>query len=399
MAWIRGLLVFWTPLALLGAFMYAQLVARSAGLPPDLREGSNDLEIYRRTGEAILGGVVPYRDFFLEYPPGSLLAFLPPAALSSGSAEYIELFSSEMALALVAALVLTALAARRAGGGWILPAATLCGGAIALYPVAVTRYDAVVALSLAAAALCASLGGRYLIVAYASLGFGAAAKLVPALAVLPLTTFKGEARKGAAAFLVVLAVFFVPALVLGGAGFVESFAYHADRGLQVESVAASVLMQAGWVSGVVFEHGAFEARGWGVELARTLSLPVTCALVLATALSMIRARREADERAFPRYAAALILAFMLGSKVLSPQYLIWLLPLVPLGAGGVSGIVLSATFLAACLLTTQVFPLYYGDLLNLRTPGPQLLLARNLLLVLLWGLLLTLPGGGRKGTA
>jgi hypothetical protein len=96
--------------------------------------------------------------------------------------------------------------------------------------------------------------------------------------------------------------------------------------------------------------------------------------------------------AFPRYAAALILALMLGSKILSPQYVIWLLPLVPLSVGGVSGLGVSAVFLAACYLTTQVFPIHYYDLLNLRYPGPQLLLARNLLCVLLWGLLLFLPG-------
>jgi hypothetical protein len=71
--------------------------------------------------------------------------------------------------------------------------------------------------------------------------------------------------------------------------------------------------------------------------------------------------------------------------------LIWLLPLVPLSAGGALSLVRSALFLAVCYLTTQVFPLHYDDLLNLRFPGPDLLLARNLLLVLLWGLLLLLP--------
>jgi hypothetical protein len=94
---------------------------------------------------------------------------------------------------------------------------------------------------------------------------------------------------------------------------------------------------------------------------------------------------------FPRYAAALILAFMLGSKVLSPQYLIWLLPLVPLGFGGFAGVGVSAVFLAACWTTTEVFPNHYADLLNFRYPGPRLLLGRNLLLVLLWGLLLFVP--------
>jgi hypothetical protein len=59
--------------------------------------------------------------------------------------------------------------------------------------------------------------------------------------------------------------------------------------------------------------------------------------------------------------------------------------------GGVSGLGVSAIFLAACYLTTQVFPVHYDDLLNLRSPGPQLLLVRNLLLVLLWSLLLFLP--------
>jgi hypothetical protein len=103
----------------------------------------------------------------------------------------------------------------------------------------------------------------------------------------------------------------------------------------------------------------------------------------------------AGPRVFSRYAAALILAFMLGSKVLSPQYVIWLLPLVPLSVGGVPGLGVSAVFLAACFLTTQVFPIHYDDLLNLRSPGPQLLLARNLLLALLWGLMLFLPANVR----
>jgi hypothetical protein len=394
------ILVFWAPVALLGAFLYWRLLALSAGLTPDLREGSNDLEIYSRAGEAVLRGEVPYRDFFLEYPPGSLPAFVLPALLSSGKAGYISAFSSEMALVLVATLALTALTARRIWGAWITPGATLAAGAILLYPVAVTRYDAVVALSLAGAAFCATLDRRYLVLAYASLGLGAAAKLAPALATLPLSAFQRGAARGYAIFFAVLAIFFAPALLLGG-GFAGSFVYHADRGLQAESLTASVLMQLGQVSGVLFEYGAFEAQGRGVELASELSLPVTGVLLLATAFFMYRAHRRgtAGQSAFPRYAAALILAFMLGSKVLSPQYVVWLLPLLPLSAGGALGLVLSALFLATCYLTTQVFPVHYDDLLNLRFPGPQLLLARNLLLVLLWGLLLFLPGDASEKRA
>jgi hypothetical protein len=82
---------------------------------------------------------------------------------------------------------------------------------------------------------------------------------------------------------------------------------------------------------------------------------------------------------------------MPGSNVLSPMYMIWLLPLAPLSAKGIAGLGISEVFLAACWMSTQVFPIDYSDLVNLGLAGPNLLLARNLLLVLLWSLLLFLP--------
>ncbi|HET7272530.1 MAG TPA: glycosyltransferase 87 family protein [Rubrobacter sp.] len=370
------------------------LLSLSAGLAPDLREGSNDLSIYRNAGEGILRGLVPYRDFFIEYPPGSLPAFVPPAVFSADRACYIDIFSAEMAIVLAATLLLTALTARRLHGPhtWLLPAGTFAASGLLLYPVAVTRYDAVVALTLALAALCATLGGRYLILAYASLGVGAAAKLVPALATLPLVR-KGAAR-GFTIFFAVVALFFAPFLLVGGGGILASFAYQANRGLQVESLAASVLMERGWVHGVAFEYGAFEVRGYGVGLATSLSPLITIILLAVTGFVMYREYRRSGSlggEAFPRYAAALILAFMLGSKVLSPQYMIWILPLVPLSAGGASGLGVSTLFITACFATTQVFPIHYGDLLEVRYPGPDLLFARNLLLAVLWVLMLLLP--------
>ena len=370
------------------------MLALSARLAPALREGSNDLSIYRQAGEAVLRGEIPYRDFFIEYPPGSLPAFVPPALFSANEQHYISLFSSEMALALVATLVLTALASRRLRGQWVVPAVTFVAAALLLYPVAVTRYDAVVALALAVAVLCVALGGRYVLLAYAAIGLGATAKLIPALASVPLALARDRAARGYAVFLAVLALFFAPAILLGGSTLVGSLAYHVDRGLQMESFAASVLMNLGRVSDVVFAYGAFEVRGSGVGLAATLSLPVTGALLLLTALLAYREYRKGrlGPAAFPRYAAALILAFMLGSKVLSPQFVIWLLPLVPSSTGGATQVGVSAIFLCACLMTTQVYPTHYAELVNLMAPGPTLLLARNLLLALLWLLMLVLQG-------
>jgi hypothetical protein len=380
---------------LLAVLITGGLLVLSAGLPPDLREGSNDLSLYRQAGESILRGKVPYRDFFIEYPPGSLPAFVPPALFSASQASFIDLFSLEMALALAAALVLTALAAHKLRGSraWILPAGTFALAALFLYPVAVTRYDAVVALTLGFAVFFAALGGRYLPLAYASLGFGTAAKFVPALAVLPLALTRRGAARGCGVFLAVVALFFVPFALLGGRGLLQSFAYQAERGLQVESFAASVLMFLRSVDSIVFEHGAFEVLGEGVGLATSLSPILTLLLLAVTGFAMwweFRRCGGLGVGAFPRHAAALILAFMLGSRVLSPQYMVWLLPLVPLSAGGVVGIITCVLFLAACFTTTLVFPLHYGDLLSFRYPGPELLLARNLLLVILWVSMLAL---------
>ncbi len=362
-----------------------------AQLPATKKEESAGLKIYHHAGEALLRGKIPYRDFFIEYPPGSLLAFVPPALFSSNRVDYTGLFAMEMALVAVAALVLTALAAKRLWGPWayVIPAITFTAAALVLHNLILARYDAVVTLTLAISTLCVALGGRYVLLAYASLGFGAAAKLVPALATLPIAVLRKGAVSGYAAFFAILALFFTPPLLLASEGFIKSFAYQTDRGLQVESLAASVLMKLGWVGRTGFDYGAIEVRGRGVELASSLSFPLSAGLILITALMMYREYRRGrlGVEQYPRYAAALILAYMLGSRVLSPQYMLWLLPLVPLAGRGFARIGISAVFLAACGVTRLVL-IHYPDLVYLRFPGPDLLLARNLLLVLLWVLLL-----------
>jgi hypothetical protein len=397
-------LLFWATTTLLIALMCTGLLILSANLPADLRENSNDLALYRESGESILRGEIPYRDFFIEYPPGSLPVFILPALSSTNRAGFIDHFSLEMALFLAMTLLVTALTARRFHGShaWVLSAATIALAALLLYPVALLRYDAVVALTLGLAVYFAAQGGRFVIFAYASLGLGAAAKVVPALAVLPLALARRGAVRGCAVFLAVVALFLVPFALLGGGGLLQSFAYQAGRGLQVESLAASVLIFLRRVHSVVFEHGASELQGGGVGLAVSISPLLTLDLLAISGLAMYGEYRRFGRLgpdAFPRHSAALILAFMLGSKVLSPQFMIWLLPLVPLGAGGALGTIICALFLAACFTTTLVFPTHYGDLLSFRYPGPELLIARNLLLVIIWAALLALPAVTRERTS
>ncbi len=222
-----------------------------AGLPSDLREGSNDLASTARPGKPCCAGSSPTA----TSSSSTLRAASPPSSprpsLSNDEPGFISLFASEMALVLVAALVLTALAARRLRGPWphgpcrLSPSQRQPSSSTPSPSPATTRSSPSRWRSPPSAR---SLGGRYLVLAYASLGFGAAAKLVPALATLPLAfSVRGIVRG--------YAVFFgggggsssEPPWCSGEAGFVGSFAYHADRGLQVESLAASVLMELGRV--------------------------------------------------------------------------------------------------------------------------------------------------------
>ena len=107
---------------------------------------------------------------------------------------------------------------------------------------------------------------------------------------------------------------------------------------------------------VVDGHGSQNVAGHGA-VGRALAVAAGAALV---ALWVAFAHGPADRERLVRYAGACVCAFVVFGKVLSPQYLIWLVPLVAL-VGGRRGIAAIA-LLAAALVATQVwFPDHYWD--------------------------------------
>jgi hypothetical protein len=73
-------------------------------------------------------------------------------------------------------------------------------------------------------------------------------------------------------------------------------------------------------------------------------------------------------------------------KVLSPQYLIWLIPFVVVVAGP-SGTWARPLFALACLTTTIIYPLNFNSLLRHQPGAVELLNFRNVLLLALLALL------------
>ena len=78
-------------------------------------------------------------------------------------------------------------------------------------------------------------------------------------------------------------------------------------------------------------------------------------------------------------AAAAVFVFATFGKVLSPQYLLWLVPLAPL-ARGHKAIAAALLLFAACLLTQGWSQGRYGDVVDLE-PIVWLVVARDLVLV------------------
>ena len=206
-----------------------------------------DLHIYQGYAERLLHGELPYRDVFVEYPPGAFAVFLPPTAFGSG--HYNAAFKCLMALCGVATLVLVALVLAELGASRrrLYAAVGLFAlSPVALGPISLNTYDAWPAL-LTVLALWLFLRERD-VLGFAVLGLAITAKVYP-LVLVPLACIfvwrrAGPRRVaiGLGALLLVAAAVVAPFAAYAPHGVFESFRSQAERGLQVESLGASFLL-------------------------------------------------------------------------------------------------------------------------------------------------------------
>jgi uncharacterized membrane protein len=347
-----------------------------------------DTPVYQDYGEAMAAGQVPYRDFDLEYPPGALPVFWLPTL---GPAEhYASIFEALMAVCAVAmlALVLRALVSLDASATRLLVVAVLVGlFPLALGSVVLSRYDLWPA-ALTVAALAAVLGGRDRL-GLAVLGLAVTAKIYPLVLLPPILVYVArrrggrEAAAGFGVFALVLALVVLPFLIAAPGGLVDSLQRQLQRPLQIESLGASILLAAHrlglYEPTVVSTFGSQNLEG---SLPDALALAQT--LVQAAALVavwLLFARGPATPERLVVACAGSVVVFVVFGKVLSPQFLVWLVPLVPLAAGR-TGLTVAA-LLGAALVTTHLwFPTRYWDVVALE-PAGWLVLVRNLLLVAL----------------
>ncbi|MFL5931875.1 MAG: hypothetical protein ACJ75P_11505 [Gaiellaceae bacterium] len=351
-----------------------------------------DLPVYENYGEAMTRGDVPYRDFAVEYPPAALPVFVLPAIGGGDSDTYRRRFEGLMAGfgAVVVVCVALALAALGAGLGRLAAGVAFAAAApLLLGSVVLSRFDLWPAM-LVAAALAAVVSGRVR-VGSGLLGLGVAAKLWPGVLV-PLVlayVWKTRGRREALLCLAVLAAVafacFLPFLVLAPADVLDSVWRQARRPLQIESLGSALLLAGHHTFGLDVtmksSSGSQNLQGGLPDAIAVVQGLIQVAVLIALWVSFARGR--ATRGRLVRYSAAAAVAFIALGKVVSPQFLIWLLPLVPLVRGR-RGLVASVLLAAALVLTQLWFPYRYWDLaLSFDEAASWLVLARDVVLIAL----------------
>jgi len=187
-----------------------------------------------------------------------------------------------------------------------------------------------------------------------------------------------DAFRWGATLVAVDAAIFLPFAVLSPSGLGHSFHAQLSRPLQLESLGAAVLIAVHRVFGTqlhVYTTMSQNLSGPGthaVEWATT-----SAQAVAVVGLCILFARGKPSRERLVVYAAASVAAFLAFAKVFSPQFILWLVPLVPLARRRFA----VAALVGALVLTGVYFPRHYWRLAALDSPQSWELLARDLLVL------------------
>ncbi|HEY5058056.1 MAG TPA: glycosyltransferase 87 family protein [Gaiellaceae bacterium] len=359
-----------------------------------------DARFYENWGSWIAAHQVPYRDFNLEYPPGAIPTFVAPVYMRKIFGYHgfyftwlrIEILVFSL-LALVAMLyVLARLGVSRRRAYAVCVVAGISPAVLG--PITYFHFD--YWPSAFAVGAVAALVHRRGVLACALSAAGAAAKVYPVL-LIPIALYelwrRGRWRAvaaGVGAALAVLAAAVGPFLIWAPHGLTWALNREQVRPLEVESIGAGFFMVAHALTGahihVVLSGGGSHGIAGGTAKAVSTALSVAMLAALVAIYARYFRSRHTNEDLLVA-CASVVVAYIVFSKVFSPQYLLWLAPLVPL-LGGRRGLRASALLLVI-LAVTQIFePYRYAQYFRQSTTWiPYVVFLRNMLVVGLLGLL------------
>ncbi|WP_327428093.1 glycosyltransferase 87 family protein [Streptomyces sp. NBC_01236] len=330
--------------------------------------------IYQGWYEVLKHGTFPLDDVTWQYPPAAALAILSPALLPF--LDYAQAFFVMAFLADFVVFGLLQYAGLRSGkslrGAWVWVV-----GVPLLGPTVYARYDVMVT-AVAVAALLA--GARHPRVMGMLVGFGALVKVWPVLLLV------GAVRRRAWAAAAVAAGGIAVLFAMAMPGAFSFLTFQRDRGTEVESLGSLVFhvaRQYGWDGQVLLNYGSVEFLGPYVDVVSTAALVLTAVAFGWLLLWRLCAKRFlAHTLADAAFVA--VLMFTTTSRVISPQYMVWLVGLaaVCLCFRGSRMALPVGLVLAACFVTVLEFPVWFSHVVSSDRLGITLLFARNGLLVI-----------------
>jgi hypothetical protein len=366
----------WTPLLVWAVTRAVVLLGVLDVLPLGALALTTDVKvIYQGWAQVLQTGTFPLDDMTWQYPPLAAAVMVLPGWLPW------SYFTGFLAVVVACDALAAALLARAGRGGGSLAGLWLWVLAVPLLgPTVYCRFDLVVTV-VAVAGLLASV--RRPVLGGVLAGVGAMLKVWPVLTVIGAPRGRRTRDAVAAVAASALALGFLFATTMNGA--FSFLGFQENRGVEVESLGALPFEAArllGWHGTAAMNYGSVELLGPGVALVGRLMVALSVGAFGWLLLWRARARRWTAATPWDAALTALLL-FVVTSRVISPQYLVWLVGLaaVCLTSRRTTQRPVAWLLLAACAFTYLEFPLLFADVMHFRLLGSLALVLRNLLLL------------------
>lgn len=283
----------------------------------------SDIQLYDWWAGNIVDGHFPINDPMWQYPPLAAIVFAAGYLIAPQAIGFVFL----EVLADFAVLLILLNAVKRVNHGRsYTPVLLWVVAPLIMGPVMLGRFD-IFPTAIAIAALLVNAQPR---------SAGALAAVGGLLKVWPVLTLAGTPRKLLARTIAWFAFSFLAGSVLLRAWWPNSFGFLTEqrsRGLQIESVGALPYMVWNATSQTVtteFRYGAIEVMAQGTGL---MSLFVTaCGLLLIGSLAWWRVTGKLEGAQPTDVVLSVVLIAIATSRVLSPQYMVWVLGLIAVSA-------------------------------------------------------------------
>ena len=322
---------------------------------PDGPSVINDVKLYAEWSSLLVTGRFPIGDDMWQYPPGAGIVFALAALLGSNP---VAAFAGIALACDLATMVVLAIAGRRrrvglnAAWAWVI-------GALLVGPVWLARFDVVPTL---AAVVALVLIARP-VWSGAAAAAGTLLKVWPGIMLIALP--RRSLPKGILGFVAMSAAILI-AVLLWSTGGVSFLGEQGARGLQVESVGA--LPFRVWN---VFTEVPTEFRFGAMEVDVAATIPLGLVITLAGfavlgLLGVLRLLGRLESLGPSDVALVALLVSVVTSRVLSPQYSVWIVGVAAVTFLDPESRVRRVVWLLvpSILVTQVIYPYGYGSFLN-----------------------------------